>query len=121
LIGLGPGLTPSGDDFLCGAMATLRYLGRGEVAGRLAERVLPPARSGTSLISACYLRCAAQGEASEVLFNVLACVVSGGKDGLDAHLDAVDAVGHTSGWDSLAGAAAVCAALCAAATGARGS
>lgn len=121
LIGLGPGLTPSGDDFLCGAMAALHYLGRGEVARRLAERVLPAAQSGTSLISACYLRCAAQGEASEVLFNALGCVVAGGDSDLDTHLDAVDAVGHTSGWDSLAGAAAVCAALCAGRAGARGS
>ena len=37
-------------------------------------------------------------------------VLTGGRD-LEARLDAIHAVGHTSGWDSLAGAATVCAAL----------
>ena len=120
LIGLGPGLTPSGDDFLCGAMVALSHLGRGDLGARLAARVLPAARTGTSLISAAYLRCAADGEASEVLFDALTCVAAGGDDGLEACLDAVHAVGHTSGWDSLAGAVAVCTAMCAAENGGRG-
>ena len=115
LIGLGPGLTPSGDDFLCGAMAALHYVGRRDVAARLAAAVLPTAQTATSLISASYLRCAAQGEASEVLFEALECLLEGGQFGLQTRLDAIEVVGHTSGWDSLAGAAAACDALCAAA------
>jgi Protein of unknown function (DUF2877) len=114
LIGLGPGLTPSGDDFLCGVMATLHYLGRGAVARRLADGVLPTAAAATNLISAAYLRCAAEGEASAVLFDVLGCIAAGGDGRLEACLEAVHRVGHTSGWDTLAGAAAACAALCAA-------
>jgi hypothetical protein len=113
LIGLGPGLTPSGDDFLCGVMAALHYLGHNAVARPLAECVLSAAATGTNFISACYLRCAAEGGVSEVLLNVLHSITSGG-DGLDACLDAVDGVGHTSGWDALTGAAVVCAAVCAA-------
>lgn len=114
LIGLGPGLTPSGDDVLCGAMATLHYLGRADIAGRLAQSVLPAAQTGTSLISASYLKCAADGQASAVLFDVLDCLTGGGEAALDDRLAAIGAVGHSSGWDTLAGAAAACAALCAA-------
>jgi uncharacterized protein DUF2877 len=116
LIGLGPGLTPSGDDFLCGVMATLHYLGRSAVARRLAEGVLATAAAETNLISAAYLRCAAEGEASEVLLNALSSVAAGGDSRLEACLDAVHSAGHTSGWDTLAGAAAACTAVCAAAS-----
>jgi len=35
LVGLGPGLTPSGDDFLCGMLITLHASGRKHLAGRL--------------------------------------------------------------------------------------
>ncbi len=110
LVALGPGLTPSCDDFLCGVMAALNYLGHRDIAARLAASVLPVAERETSLISAAYLRCAAEGHASAVLYEALESVLSGGRD-LEARLDAVHAVGHTSGWDSLVGAASVCAAL----------
>ena len=110
LIALGPGLTPSCDDFLCGIMAALNYLRDDEIASRLAASVLPVAERETSLISAAYLRCAAKGHASAVLYDAIESVLHGGRD-LEARLDAVHAVGHTSGWDSLLGAASVCAAL----------
>jgi Protein of unknown function (DUF2877) len=110
LIALGPGLTPSGDDFFCGVLAALNYFGHGDVAKRLAADVLPVAARETSLISAAYLRCAAQGQASAVLFDVLESLLTGCGE-LEARLDVIHAVGHTSGWDSLAGAATVCAAL----------
>ena len=110
LVALGPGLTPSGDDFLCGVMAALVYFGHRDIAARLAAVVLPVALRETSLISAAYLSCATQGQASAVLFDALESILAGGRD-LEARLDAVHAVGHTSGWDSLVGAAGVCAAL----------
>lgn len=111
LIGLGPGLTPSGDDWLGGAMIALRHFGRPDVAQRLAEVVLPVAARNTSVISAAYLRCAARGEGSRVLFDALACLAAADEATIDARLDAIDAVGHTSGWDCLAGAALACAVL----------
>jgi hypothetical protein len=117
MIGLGLGLTPSGDDFFCGAMTALHYLGRKEIALLLAERVLPVAARDTNLISAAYLRCASAGQASGVLFDTLKSVLAGGDARLESRLDAVHAVGHTSGWDSLAGAAAACAAFVAASPG----
>jgi hypothetical protein len=58
----------------------------------------PHLRERTSAISAAHLAAAAAGEGHEALHAVL----NGELD-----LDALDAVGHTSGWDALAGAAAV--------------
>jgi hypothetical protein len=110
LVALGAGLTPSCDDFLCGVMTTLNYFGQEEVASRLAASVLPIAERETSLISAAYLRCAAKGHASAVLYDAIESVLHGGRD-MEARLDAIHAVGHTSGWDSLVGAASVCASL----------
>lgn len=109
LIGLGGGLTPSGDDFLCGIMAALHYFGCAALAARVAEAVLPRAARNTNLISAAYLRCASAGDASSVLFDALACLVAADDARLEQRLDAVDRVGHTSGWDCLAGAVSVCA------------
>ena len=111
LIGLGPGLTPSGDDFLGGAMIALHHCGRRDVAHRLAGAVLPIAARDTSLISAAYLRCAARGEGASVLFDALDSLAAADSATMDARLDAIDAVGHTSGWDCLAGAALACEVL----------
>lgn len=111
LIGLGPGLTPSGDDWLGGVMIALHHFGRPDVAHRLAEVVLPIAARNTSVISAAYLRCAARGEGSCVLFDALDCLAAADGAAMDARLDAIDAVGHTSGWDCLAGAVLACGVL----------
>jgi uncharacterized protein DUF2877 len=98
LIGLGPGLTPSGDDYLGGMLVTLRLTGRGVQADGLWRWLQPRLKEGTSAISAAHLAAAAAGEAHEALHDVL-----NGK----LELAALDAVGHTSGWDALAGAVAV--------------
>ena len=109
LIGLGPGLTPSGDDFICGLMIALHYLGFADAAGKISAAVLPIAFRETNLVSSQFLRCAASGHASSALFDVLDAILT--CRGLEEKLNVVHAIGHTSGWDSLAGAALVCAAI----------
>jgi hypothetical protein len=111
LVGLGPGLTPSGDDFICGVLAALHFLGREPVARQLAGVVVPVTSTHTNVISAAYLRCAAQGEISQLLIDVLASLCAGG-EAIDRRLDGVQALGHTSGWDCLAGVVTACAAAC---------
>ncbi|MDP6772866.1 MAG: DUF2877 domain-containing protein [Rhodospirillales bacterium] len=111
LIGLGPGLTPSGDDFVGGAMIALRTFDQSGAADRLAAWALPLARAQTGAISYAHLACAAQGEGAAALHEALAALGTPGAPGLAAHLDAIDAIGHTSGWDALAGAVAAVAAL----------
>jgi hypothetical protein len=98
LIGLGPGLTPSGDDYLGGMLVALRVSGRSMQAEGLWRWLQPRLKARTSAISAAHLAAAAAGEAHEALHEVL----SGSLD-----LDKLDGVGHCSGWDALAGAVAV--------------
>ena len=107
LIGLGPGLTPSGDDYLGGVMVALHALGRGAQSAGLWRWLEPRLAERTSAISAAHLAAAAAGEAHEALH---ACLVELFKstNEWDVALTQLSAVGHGSGWDGLAGALAVC-------------
>lgn len=71
LVGLGPGLTPSGDDFICGYLAGLRCAsppGSGRQAFLAALNVFIPQVTGcTTLVSRAYLLHAAQGRFSQAL------------------------------------------------------
>jgi hypothetical protein len=99
LIGLGYGLTPSGDDFLAGALAMLDALKQTNMHAALA-RALLGAADRTSPLSASFLRAAAAGHIGEDLHTMVAAILAG--DGATA-LDAAHDCGHTSGWDTLAG------------------
>lgn len=107
LIGLGPGLTPAGDDFLGGALIALRSLAEHALADRIKDWILPLAHTQTNRISLAHLRCAAAGAGAAVLHDMLAALNSQRGIALTLHLDALDSIGHSSGWDTLAGA--VCA------------
>jgi hypothetical protein len=98
LIGLGPGLTPSGDDYLGGMLVALRLSGRAMQAEGLWRWLQPRLKDRTSAISAAHLAAAAAGEAHETLHQFL----NGSLD-----FDRLSAIGHTSGWDALAGVVAV--------------
>ena len=103
LIGLGPGLTPSGDDFLGGVLLALQWLGALGPGGRLAAEVLSRAERGTNEISRAHLAAAAGGEGLAPLHAILSVLCTPGAPGMDECLTAIDAIGHTSGWDALAG------------------
>jgi Protein of unknown function (DUF2877) len=111
LIGLGPGLTPSGDDLLGGAMIALHATGRAAAASRLAAWALPLAETRTGAISRAHLVCAAAGEGSASLHEVLAALLTGDVAALAEAVAALGAIGHSSGWDMLAGATLACAAV----------
>jgi hypothetical protein len=111
LLGLGPGLTPSGDDFLGGALIALHTLGRADIAARLAAWALPLARERTGAISLAHLACAAAGEGSAALHDLLAALLAADEAGIAAGVAALAAIGHSSGWDMLAGATLACATL----------
>jgi hypothetical protein len=105
LIGLGPGLTPSGDDYLGGVLIALNQLGRRPQALGL-WRWLHPRLGRTSNISAAHLSAAATGEGHEALHRCIEALCTAAPNWPGA-LDELDKVGHCSGWDSLAGVAAV--------------
>jgi len=106
LIGLGPGLTPSGDDYLGGMLIALR-LGSLPAQAATLWRWLEPRLAGrTSELSAAHLAAAAEGEGHEALHEALRNLFGGGRR-WDEVLGALSAVGHCSGWDGLAGALSV--------------
>ncbi len=109
LLGLGPGLTPAGDDFLCGVLVTLRALGAREAALDLYRRLCGHLRRcgewHANPVSAGYLRAAARGLAGEPLHRALNALLAGERETLSTALAGLDAVGHSSGWDALAGVA----------------
>ncbi len=100
LLGLGPGLTPAGDDVLAGALVALRAAGS-PLADDLARAVAGGAagRHGRRSVSAALLRHAAQGQCIPELAALLRAL--DGRGNLERALIALGAVGHTSG-DALA-------------------
>ena len=103
MIGLGPGLTPQGDDVLAGLLVTLAAAPATQLlAGRLGAAV-SRAASRTTTLSAALLRDAADGFAVPAvvdLVDVLHEIDAGGPTTHGALADVVVrllAVGHTSG------------------------
>ena len=111
LIGLGPGLTPSGDDLIGGAMIALRAFRREDLATALSKWALPIAREQTGKISFAHLSCAADGEGAEALHEAIVGVAANDVSAITAAIAGLDEIGHSSGWDALAGAVAVMSAL----------
>lgn len=96
LLGLGPGLTPAGDDLLAGLLVGL--VGRPELRDPLADAVSRHATRRTTWLSAELLRLAADGLAAPAVVAVADALAGHGTD--DALTEAVDAllaVGHSSG------------------------
>jgi uncharacterized protein DUF2877 len=100
LIGLGPGLTPSGDDFLVGALAILDALVERKAHAALADAIAAAPHGLTSPLSDCLLRAAAAGHVGEHLHCAISALMSGRSDRAIA---AIRNIGHSSGWDMLAG------------------
>jgi hypothetical protein len=105
LLGLGPGLTPSGDDLLCGALVALHAIGRVDAAQDLYAAIVNRNPASTSLLSWASLRAAADGQGGEPLHALVVGVLENRK--IDRELEILSRVGHTSGWDALAGATMV--------------
>jgi hypothetical protein len=111
---LGPGLTPAGDDFLGGILITLYALGREDLSQKLAHYLLPMARVRTGKISFAHLLYASQGQGHDALHRTISALSVKRETRLGAILRTMDTVGHTSGWDALAGVALVFKSLLAA-------
>jgi hypothetical protein len=103
LVGLGPGLTPSGDDFLGGVLVALWQLGASGLAAHLAAAVLSQAESGTNEISRAHLAAAAGGEGAAALHGLLTSLCTPGAPGMRDWVSAIETIGHSSGWDAVAG------------------
>ncbi|TDD76546.1 DUF2877 domain-containing protein [Actinomadura rubrisoli] len=114
IVGLGPGLTPSGDDILSGLLVSLRLVGGavrpGESAVWLADwlgaAVTADAGTRTTALAATLLHCAASGGAGAEVAAVLSGVA--GHEPVAPAVRRLLAVGHTSGADLAWGVLAGC-------------
>jgi hypothetical protein len=106
IVGLGPGLTPSGDDALAGLLLALRLLG-GAVPGGgravwladwIGAAVTAYACERTTALAATLLQCAARGQASVETAAVLRGIA--GQEPLAPAARRLIDVGHTSGADA---------------------
>jgi len=101
LAGLGQGLTPSGDDFIMGAIYAAWIIHPPEIAGTLGTRVANTAASLTTSLSAAWLKSAGKGEAGILwheFFNALTTSTN-----IQLPITQLLSIGETSGADALAG------------------
>ncbi len=113
LVGRGPGLTPSGDDALAGALLVRRCLGRAPRAGER-DPLLDAVRArawATTAVSAALLQAAADGFATGEVVDLVTAVGRGDAARTRTALPAVLAIGHTSGRDLVTGVSAALQAL----------
>jgi hypothetical protein len=101
LIGLGDGLTPSGDDFLVGLTAALRATGH-ELAGPIATHAAERA-SGTTDIARVALEHASRGEYAERIHEVIGALARSDETTLRIQIERALSWGASSGADSLLG------------------
>ncbi len=106
LIGLGPGLTPSGDDFVGGALFARALLTRGAADAawcRAVAEVRALARARTHPVSAALLADLAGGQGWAPLHALVGTLAAGGGAAAIGPAREVTRIGHSSGWDLLAG------------------
>lgn len=105
MIGLGPGVTPSGDDLLIGFLAGLWSLaGRSQPLISFLDSfgaALMPITARTNEISRTYLYHATRGQFSSSLSNLLEAIAGGGD--VEQATQTAIRVGHSSGMDSVTG------------------
>ncbi|WP_141726214.1 oxamate carbamoyltransferase subunit AllH family protein, partial [Actinacidiphila rubida] len=108
LLGLGPGLTPAGDDFLTGLCLVAALPGSAQASLVPVVRDLASARpERTTDLSLATLLEAADARARAELLDILRLVAHTAAPGeLHAAARALLAIGHTSGSDTLSGLAA---------------
>jgi Protein of unknown function (DUF2877) len=114
IVGLGPGLTPSGDDILAGLLVSLRLLGGAVrpggravwMADWLGAAVTADAGTRTTALAATLLHCAASGGAGAEVAAVLRAVA--GHEPAGPAVRRLLAAGHTSGADIASGVLAGC-------------
>ena len=107
LIGLGPGLTPSGDDFLGGVLIALSLVHRQDIAALLYSDLSSHLLTRTGPISRSHLAAASAGQGLETLHLAINSVIEGNVEMIPTRVCHIERIGSSSGWDALAGACVV--------------
>jgi hypothetical protein len=106
LIGLGAGLTPSGDDFLGGLLFAVKTIQTvyPDPHFKNYEISIDAYASQTNLISFTLLKDLANGHASLPLYHIVNGLLSGESlESIYASVSELTLVGHSTGWDLLTG------------------
>lgn len=109
LIGAGPGLTPSGDDFVGGMLFAAHHLNVAYPAAGLwdsasVDQLLSSAKGRTNRISFGALQDMSVGQGYAPLHDLMRQVLTGeNRSDSMATIAAITRIGNTSGWDILAG------------------
>jgi len=105
LIGFGEGLTPSGDDFLVGLIASLHFLSNLKLKHLLnkIKRIVNLEKERTNFLSGKCLEYACQGRFPETILNLIEAIFSGNREEVrEAARRCLD-FGATSGRDTILG------------------
>lgn len=111
ILGLGPGLTPSCDDFLAGLIFSLKrgvniLFDDGALSGfidKFSSEIIKSAKNKTTIYSVSYLTEAARGEAPAPAWGLVYAIASKGPDEVAALSRKLIKMGETSGADSAVG------------------
>jgi len=103
LVGAGPGLTPSGDDFICGVFAALHIAGFSYVVTSLWGTINTVAEQSTTSVSFTLLEQSALGESGERIDEVIKAYYDYPTISANDFQHRVELIGETSGWDWLSG------------------
>ncbi len=103
LAGLGPGLTPSGDDILMGLMHAVWTHRPADRALQICAEMAAVSIPRTTTLSGAWLNAAANGEAGEPWHRLFSAMRTGDVVGLRQTASVILETGHTSGADALAG------------------
>jgi len=103
LLGNGQGLTPSGDDFLLGALLAAHIFLPQRKLEYFMELVRSEAEDRTTLLSAAWLLAAADGECALCWHNYFSSITAGNTECIKQTLAGICAQGFSSGYDALQG------------------
>ena len=103
LLGLGFGLTPSGDDFIGGVMIGLNICKRNATAQCIWDHVSENISESTTPIAAAHLHAASKGLGPADIHELATAILMAKLDGIDETTESLDTIGQTSGWDIFAG------------------
>ncbi len=104
LRGCGPGLTPSGDDFIAGVLIGLHVFQQiSDVDFRGTMAAIAAAAAGGNVFSNNFLNCAHKGLVSERVKSLVAIIAEGSSSDVPAATERLLAIGSTSGADLAVG------------------
>jgi len=103
LIGAGPGLTPSGDDFFMGVFSALHVLNLSRLANALWKGLRAYAFENTTPVSFCLMECAVRAEFSDRQLSLMEMVLSYPHSSRRIICEKLDEIGQSSGWDWFTG------------------